>query len=290
MDWFLLSLASAVLTAASAITEKRTLLKMHAMEFSAALSVAILSLSLPILPFVSWETILSAPVAIIYLATLLASVSFLLIAKGVRHMDVSESSPIMVIGPLFAAMFAFIFLGEKLTPLHFAGIAVLILGAYLLELKSHSGLLEPLKAFGKSRYVHYILLALLLYGITSAIDRLVLGYFGMPPLEYLLIAHFFLAVNFTAMMIIFHDGLPGIGRALKGSFWWIMLVAALSVGYRLAQVYAVAEAPVALVSAIKRTSALFAVIIGGEMFHEQNLLRKSLACAIMIIGAAMIIL
>ena len=45
-----------------------------------------------------------------------------------------------------------------------------------------------------------------------------------------------------------------------------------------------------LVIAVKRMSAFFVVLIGGELFHEKNLLRKSIACLIMLAGAGLIVL
>jgi len=62
------------------------------------------------------------------------------------------------------------------------------------------------------------------------------------------------------------------------------------VGHRLAQMQAIQLAYAGLVIAIKRMSAFFVVLIGGEIFHEKNLLRKSIACLIMIGGAALIVL
>jgi uncharacterized membrane protein len=47
---------------------------------------------------------------------------------------------------------------------------------------------------------------------------------------------------------------------------------------------------ISLVIPIKRLSALFSTVIGGELFHEKYLLRKSIACVVMIIGAVLIVM
>jgi len=90
--------------------------------------------------------------------------------------------------------------------------------------------------------------------------------------------------------MVFHDGFQGIKRGLKNSGWWILLVAVFTLGYRVAQAEAVSIAYVALVGAIKRSSALFSTIIGGELFQEKNLFRKSVACLIIVVGVLIIVL
>ena len=92
------------------------------------------------------------------------------------------------------------------------------------------------------------------------------------------------------MMFVFYDGFQGMRLSLKESGWWILLVAGLTFGYRFFQMEAVSMAYVALVSAIKRSSALFSTFIGGELFKEQNLFRKSVACLIIIAGVLIIVL
>jgi len=46
---------------------------------------------------------------------------------------------------------------------------------------------------------------------------------------------------------------------------------------------------VSLVIPIKRMSTLISTVVGGELFGEEHLLRKSVACLVMIAGAYLII-
>ena len=77
---------------------------------------------------------------------------------------------------------------------------------------------------------------------------------------------------------------------MKNSWKPILLVSAFTIVYRLTQIFAVKSGSVALVLALKRTSVFFAVVIGGQIFKEHYLLRKSIATIIMLIGAAMVII
>jgi uncharacterized membrane protein len=69
------------------------------------------------------------------------------------------------------------------------------------------------------------------------------------------------------------------------------LVSILTVGYRFAQAEAFKQAQAGLVIAIKRTSALLIVVlVGGEMFQEKHLIKKTIAALIIVAGILLIIL
>lgn len=290
MNWLIFAFIAAILTAASAITQKRVLLKEHAMEFSATLAIMTMVISAPLFLIIDYARLEFFPMMILFFGSILGAFAFLLIAKSLRHMDVSSASPLLVIGPVFVAFFAFIFLGEKITLMQVGGIFLLVVGSYVLELKRHHNLLEPFRIFKKSKYIHYILFALVLYGLTATIDRTLLGYMGVQPEAYIAFAHIFVAFHFFWMITIFHDGWKGIKNGFRSAGGWLLLVALFTVGYRLAQSIAVSTAKVALVASIKRTAVLFAVIVGGELFHEKNIFRKAVASVIMIGGIFLIVL
>ncbi len=260
------------------------------MVFSATLAFLIFILSLPLVLVADFSSVDFTSLLVMFFISILASIAFLLAAKSLRHLDISVSAPLMTIAPGFTLIFAYVFLGESLKLYQLGGIFLLIVGAYVLETKKDHSLLEPLKEFISSRYIHFILLALILYGLTSVGDRFLVYVRGVPVATYLVIIHFFLAVNFLIMMFVFHDGFQGMRLSLKESGWWILLVAGLTFSYRFFQIEAVSMAYVALVSAIKRSSAFFSTIIGGELFKEQNLFRKSIGCLIIITGVLIIVL
>jgi len=179
MSWVFFAIMAAVLTAASTITQKKTLLKEHVMEFSAVLALLIFIISLPFFLLIDYSALDFTSVLIVYLFSIIGSVVFLLAAKSLRHMDISASSPLMTTGPAFTALFAFVFLGESLRFIQIGGIALLIIGAYILETKKYHSLLEPLRTFVSSKYIHYIIFALILYVASGVGDRIVLSTRGM---------------------------------------------------------------------------------------------------------------
>ena len=289
-SWLIYAFVSTVLTSAAALTTKKTLLKEHAMEFSTVLAILVLIVSLPLFLIIDYTKITLIQIVITFFSSILAAIAFLFIAKAVRHMEITDSTPLLALGPGVTAVLAFIFLGEALTMFQTTGILLLIIGAFILETKSAFNLFSSIKNFKKSKYIHYIFISIILYAVTSILDRLLLFNLDMQPEAMIAITHVFIVISFIIMIHIFHDGFKGINNGLKRAGWLIFLVAVFTLGYRLTYAQAVKITSVALVSSIRRISTLFTIVIGGEMFHEGRMVRKILASIIMIIGAVLIIL
>jgi len=286
MQWYIFAILTALLTAAAAIVEKKTLLKEHAMEFSTVLAVFNFFIVLVLLPYINFNFSLKI-LAMIYTASVFATIAFLFVAKAVRHMDISIVSPLLSFSPAVVAVLAFFILGERITYLQLFGILLLILGSFVLEAENHNTKKIFTKKF-KSNYFYYIILALILYGFCSILDKFILN--NISPLTYIPIVHFFIAINFIILICIFHNGFEGIKHGIKSAGKWIFIVAVLVTGYRLSQAQAISMTYVSLVIPIKRMSAFFATVVGGRVLHEKNLAKRTLACIIMLAGSFLVIL
>jgi drug/metabolite transporter (DMT)-like permease len=290
MEWYVYAFIAAILVALVTLIEKKTLKFEHSMQFAATLAFVNVIIAVPFFFFIDYSKLQFLPLVIVFFVSILGAVAFFLITRSVKHLDVSVSSPLLVTAPVVVTILAFVFLGEKLTFMQCLGIFIIVFGAYILELRSYHKLLEPLKLFKKSKYIHYIMIALLLYGITSIFDRIILHRFDFQPEAYMAFIHIFLAFHFFVMISVFHGGFKDIKIGLSKGGYWILLAALITVGHRYMESFAIKQADVGLAVTIKRMSALFVVIIGGEIFHEANILRKALATIIMIVGALLIVL
>jgi drug/metabolite transporter (DMT)-like permease len=295
--WIIFAFLTAIIASASSLVEKKTLFKQHALEFSVTVSMYTLILTLPIWFFADFKDISLTAIGLIYIGSLLGAIAFLLISKALRHIEISLTSPFLVFEPAMVAIFAAILLGERITGLQIGGISVLITGAYILNSHQHDHFFEPFKHIARSKYIKYILIALVLYALDSIVDKKIVGApadggMGVSVWAFIALVHFFLAVNYVVIMLLFSDGFAGIDKGIKTGGWLVFSVAVLTIGYRLSQMYTVSlpGVLVSLVIPIKRLSALFSTVIGGELFHEHYVLRKSLACIVMIIGAILIVM
>ncbi len=284
MSWFWYALLSAVLLSISALTEKRILKHEHALEFAVSLALVNAVLTLPLYAWVDFTELNLVTMGIIFVLSFLGAIAFLLVTKSVRHMEVSEISPLLILGPGLTAILAYIFLQEKLSFVQVSGIGLLLIGVYILETHRASNLLQPLRTIWRSRYVHFVLIALVLYSLTSLLDRVILHQYAISPLTYIPIVHTFLAIDFLIMALFLHYDWAAIKRGFVHGGWLILPIGVLTVSYRLAEAQAISLVFIALASTVKRISSLFTTIIGGEIFHERAILRKVLACVIMIGG------
>src|SRR3989344_4952645 len=112
--WIIYAIVSAVLTSAATIAQKKTLLKEHAMEFSAVLAILTLFISLPFILVIDYSQLQLTPIIIIFFSSILGSIGFLLIIKSIRHMNITESLPLLALEPAIIAILSFIFLKETL--------------------------------------------------------------------------------------------------------------------------------------------------------------------------------
>lgn len=290
MDWFFYALACAVFSSCSTLIEKKALFTVHAVEYSLIVAVFNVVLAVPFFFFASFSTV-SLPIALLILAlAVLNAISFISIAHGIRHTEISATSPLLVLSPALTGILAFAFLNEALSILQVSGIALLIVGVYILELKPHHGLLNPFRELFISPYSRSILFGIGLYGVSAFFDRLILSRFSIPPVTYLALM---LPAIGIAMILV--GGVYGYSlvRAFKGfgenGKLLTIPAAFFMIGYRFAQIQAVALAFVAPVLAIKRISSFFTTLVGGELFHEKDLPRKLVATALMITGVIFLI-
>lgn len=288
MDWLVYALICAFLTGSASLVHKKALIKQHAMQYSATLAFIALIFTLPIYLLIDYSRLELVPIVIAFFVSIFGSVAFLLVAKGLRHMELSAAAPLLVLGPVFSAILAYFVLGEALTPMQILGVIVVLAGAYVLEVHDLHHLLHPFQNVEHRKYGGLIITALLLYAVGSVGDRMILSHYGMQPLAFTAITHTFMAINFLILISIFYDGFKGIRRGIQEAGPWITLVAILTVGYRIAQAQAVKLAFVGLVLPIKRMSSFFVTLIGGNIFHEEKIARKSIACLIMVTGVVLI--
>jgi len=291
MEWFFIAFASALISAASTICEKKILFKMDAFSFSVLNSVFNLLLTIPFVFFADFSNISEKGLYILFFKTLLNSAAFYFVMLSIKNLELSKALPLLVLTPGLVAFSAFLLLNEPLSVNQLAGMGMLLLGTYILEMQAKEDFLEPFKVFIKSKNYRYIITALLLFTVTTLLDKYILKDLVKNPKTFLVFQQLFTAVIFFTAAFFIKGGPIKIFKETKNDWWkWIILVAVLTIGYRYSQIEAIKYAPaVALVLAVKRISVFFASIIGGKIFNEKRLMQKAVATAILIAGTFFIV-
>jgi len=288
IEWYVLALISALFSASAAIFEKKILFKEKALAFSTALAIFNLVLAIPFFFFIDMSSVSSISLLVLFFKSILGAFAFLCVMLGIKNLEISNALPLLVLTPGFVAFFAFIFLKEVLSGIELIGMLLLLGGTYILQLKLNQRFLDPFRIFWKSKGHKYIIWALILFTITSILDKALLKTFKLPVNAFMGFQHLFLAIVFIAV-VLFSRKIRDVANPLKNSWKWILPLAFLTITYRYTQIEAVKAASVALVLSLKRVSVFFAVLIGGSLFKDHSLLRRVLATAVMILGAVFII-
>jgi drug/metabolite transporter (DMT)-like permease len=292
MTWYTLAFISALLSAAAAIIEKKALFKIKALEFSLLVSVTGFIFSLPFGFNFTLASFSTLGFYVLLLKTAMNALSFYFIMSALKNLDISNSLPLMELSPGLVAVLGAIFLNEIPNSYQIAGIVMLIIGTYLINLKKINGLMEPVKIFLSSKGHNFILYALLLFTVTSILDKVIVVKLNVTPENFIFLHHLITALIFiiTYLIIRKKESIPII-KSIGNDVWiLILLVGFLSVFYRYSQILAIKGGHVALVLAIKRTSVFFACVIGGTLFKEETLMQRIAATIILIVGGALIIM
>lgn len=290
MTWFLFAFLCALLLSASTILEKRVLQKIHSIDFTVASALLNFLFCVPFVLMIDVSHLDPKTLSFIFCAAFLAAISFFLVAKGMRHLEISTVSPILSLTPGVTSLFAFVLLGETLSVVQISGVLAMIFGSYVLTMDEGKGFFQPFKMFVQSHYVQFILLSLVFYSFGAILDRVVLSELNATVPVYMFAFHISVALLYIPIAWRFGGSVRGTIKAFRNSGPDLVFTSLFTVGYRYFQMEALQIAAVGLVSAVKRSSSLFVTLIGGELFHEKNLKRKLLAVIVIMIGSLFIII
>jgi drug/metabolite transporter (DMT)-like permease len=290
MNWFLLAFISAVFSAASAISEKKALFSLNALDFSFLVSLVTLLFSIPFFLDVNYENIFSVSMQILFLKTILSAAAFLFVMLSIKNLEISEALPLLALTPGLVAVSGVLIINDTLTILEWGGIFLMLAGTYMLEIKKETkSFFEPFKGLFNSKKYLYVLVALILFTTTSLLDRVLLKDYNLPPYTFMAFQQLFYAVIFTVVVLIKYKGIcRPVKEITKKAFHLIIIISVFTVIYRYTQIEATKLAPVALVLSVKRLSVLMAIIFGGKLFREDNLLRRVIAAIIILVGATIL--
>jgi len=290
MTWFLIALLSSFLSAFAAITQKKVLFNLNPVQFSFYLSIANLVLSIPFFFFIDYNTINASNLFVLFIKSVIGVTAFLCVMTALKNLQISNALPLLALTPGFVAVFAFLFLGEALKFYEVLGLISLIAGTFILESKNLKEILFPLNVFFKSKYHRYILAALLLFTASSVMDKLLVSKMNLTPISFTAFQHIYFALLLFIIYYAFRGKLVDHSPQVnKTDYLWILLISVLTIGYRYTQIVSVSIASVALTLAVKRTSVLWATVIGGKIFKDTNLPKKIIAVLFILLGAILIL-
>lgn len=228
-------------------------------------------------PGPAWPAIAASAILAMALNALLARAS----ARG----DISIVGPIFALSPLFTVLPDAALSGSLPSPLGWLGLALSVAG--VTSLSGAGGPWRALRAVFVRRDARDALAAAFVLGLLASVDRwaaLALG----PP-SYLVCSHGAAAlVSATAALVTAPRGFAA--SAAPRDVLTLIVHGLLGVSGTGMQTGALTMAPAAYVNAIRRLSAVVAVILGRALFREADTGRRLVAALLACAGAACLLL
>ncbi len=205
MTWFVVAIISALLSAFAAITQKKVLFNLGALEFSFLLSIVNLVFSIPFFFFIDYETINTLNLSILFAKSVIGVLAFLCVMISLKNLEISNALPLLALTPGFVAVFAFFILGESLKSIEVIGLVLLIVGTFILESKNIKEFVFPFNVFLKSKYHRFVIFALLLFTASSIMDKLLLIKLNLTPISLTAFQHIYFAILFSIIFLFFRN-------------------------------------------------------------------------------------
>lgn len=300
MTWYGYALISAVLISLVGLFQKKTLQNEHSLQYVTIFRTTNFLLFLLIFaPTLSIGTT-SSQFFLLGVTGLIGATGQLFVARSLRALEISTVMPILALDPALVALVAFAFLGERLSGFNVIGMAFVLVGAFVLESHRNEGggkwrdilhspklLLQPFKNVARARGGRSIIIAIVAYAISGTIDRFLLKQLNVTT--YLFYVYLFGTTLFFLLLLATKQKVGFFQQGNRLFFPTIIIAAVISLFSNVAQAKATSLAAIGLVIAVKRSSVLIDVLLGGRLFHERHMAQKLLASAIILLGLYLVV-
>lgn len=224
----------------------------------------------------------------LFVFLMLVTVSLTFIATSlkiriIQQEEISMSSPLLSMTPIFIIPWAMILLKESIQPIALMGILTAVLGALIvLDIR--------LSGFGKLKksYLAQIFIILMIYGLTTVIDKIEIGMIGGYMYSLVWTGSSALAGFITMKkygMKTYAKNTFSVTNIFQSGLWAVTFLAtqlAVQYSYHIPM-------NTAYIKSITYLSILLNVLIGGKLFTEKKLGKKLIGSLIIIIGNLIIV-
>ncbi|MBI5569338.1 MAG: EamA family transporter [Desulfomonile tiedjei] len=283
MTWFWLALCCALLTACCDAVSKRIVRTNDEwVAGTVLLGVACLLLT-PVFLAQDLKPVSLDFILLLAVALPLEVLAYYLFLSAIRSGPLSLTVPLLAFTPVLTILSSALIVGERISSTGAVGIALVTLGAYLLNGDlARGGLLDPLRALVSHAGSRRMLGVAVLWAVTSALGKKGVLMYGAIPFGTVLT--YGVLVGFAAISLVRMRGEPKKAR-FDGRLWGFYLLGGIFMGSaQITHFLAISMAPVAYMLSVKRLSLVFGVLLGWLWFGEGNMRYRLTAAAVMVAG------
>jgi len=285
MTGFIYAFGSAVFAAATDVLSKRALTS-HSILTTAWVRLAYAApFLLPILLVSEIPRLDSTFWIVIVLLIPMEVAALALYMKALQISPLSLTVPFLSFTPMFAILTSFLMLGELPDGSGVAGIVLIVIGAYMLNMNlSSRGIMEPLKAVWVERGSLMMVCVAFIYSITSNLGKIAIQH-SSPAFMGIFYLPF---ISLALLPVALHSGMKPAELRAGGALF--LLIGASQALMALCHFKAVSMILVSYMIAVKRLSLLLSVIMGCVFFQEKHLKERLFGSLLMVAGVALILI
>lgn len=266
----------------------RELVKKKALEKSSAIEVLFFYTFVSfifVLPeaknAVSMDLTFLAPV---FLKSLIIFIAWICAFNAITKLPIGLYGIMDMSRVIFASLLGMAVLGETMTFRKAAGLAVVLIGLLLVNMKRSDNSLQC--GNGSGKFIILTLISCFLSACSELLDKILMQSINSGQLQFWYML--FLTALYLGYMIIKHIKIDF--KMIFKNYWIIILSLLFVIGDR-ALFIACADqnSSVTAITLIKQCSVLVTIIGGRVVFHETNI-KKKLICAVIIISGIMLAL
>ena len=218
-----------------------------------------------------------------FMKSVLVGSSWFFAYYAISKLPLTIVIPIRSTGPMWTLLGALIIYSERFTVFQWLGILIVLVFFYIFSL---AGRKEGIN-FKKDKWIYAIIIATLLGSVSSLYDKYLIPRYNRMAVQ----AWFsiYLVPVFVPFLLI------ALKRKDRKTFHWKWAIPMIGILLILADFfyfYALSHegAKIALLSVLRRSSVIISFISGALIFKEQNLKKKGIALAGILIGVVLIVL
>ncbi|WP_028575161.1 EamA family transporter [Desulfonatronovibrio hydrogenovorans] len=209
----------------------------------------------------------------------------LLYIRAINLSDLSITLPLLSFTPVFLLFTSPLMVGDVPSAQGYAGVFFIFCGSYLLGIKDRSSLFSPLLAIVKEPGARLMLGVALIWSVAANMDKI--GVTATSPFFWAVCVQGFISLGLTLILLMNRSSLKG---RIRSNMPVLLLIGLVTGAGFVFQMWAIKIGLVPYVIAIKRTSIILGVLIGGLYFLEQDLKTRIWAATVMLAGVFLIAL
>ncbi len=207
----------------------------------------------------------------------------LLYIRAINQSDLSITLPLLSFTPVFLLFTSPLMVGDVPALWGYVGVFFIFAGSYILGIRDRSSVFSPLRALVKEPGARLMLMVALIWSVAANMDKI--GVVATSPFFWAVCVQSYISLGLTIVLLFNRPVLRG---RLGGNLKILLLIGFFTGAGFVFQMSAIKLGLVPYVIAIKRTSIIMGVLIGGLYFLEKDLKTRLTAAAVMLAGVFLI--